>query len=147
MGEGGREWRLRNGSTAHLRHSHCTPLQCPRCACFLQSTLNAFMALGRPAWHHVRVRLQALLALERERGDYPVDPALRNNEELKAQALIPLKNVKMLLPANVGDYTDFYSSRDHAYNVGVMIRGPANALQPNWSVEEGKKGRVKKRIR
>lgn len=95
----------------------------------LQPTLNAFMALGRPAWRHVRERLQALLAAE----DYPgADAALRTNEALKTAVLIPASAVKMQLPATIGDYTDFYSSRDHAYNVGVMIRGPANALQPNW---------------
>ena len=38
----------------------------------------------------------------------------------------------MKLPARIGDYTDFYSSKNHAYNVGVMIRGPENALQANW---------------
>ena len=40
--------------------------------------------------------------------------------------------VIMLLPANIGDYTDFYSSREHATNVGTMFRGKDNALQPNW---------------
>jgi fumarylacetoacetase len=39
----------------------------------------------------------------------------------------------MHLPAKIGDYTDFYSSKSHAYNIGVMIRGKDNALQPNWS--------------
>lgn len=39
----------------------------------------------------------------------------------------------MVLPARIGDYTDFYSSKNHAYNVGVMFRGPENALQPNWT--------------
>ncbi len=95
------------------------------------------MALGRPAWRHVRSRLQALLASPPEGGSqesssYALDASLRTNEDLKAKALLPMKSVRMLLPADIGDYTDFYSSRDHAYNVGVMIRGPANALQPNW---------------
>jgi fumarylacetoacetase len=94
-----------------------------------QATLNAFMALGRPAWVHVRARLQALLAAE----DYPgADPRLRTDAALQARALLPRAAVRMCLPATIGDYTDFYSSRDHAYNVGVMIRGPENALQPNW---------------
>jgi fumarylacetoacetase len=38
----------------------------------------------------------------------------------------------MHLPAKIGDYTDFYSSKNHAYNVGCIIRGPNNAIQPNW---------------
>ena len=96
----------------------------------LQSTLNDFMALGRPAWRAVRVRLQSLFCAEDEAG---ADPALRTNESLRNEALVAIGGVTMHLPASIGDYTDFYSSRDHAYNVGVMIRGPANALQPNWT--------------
>jgi fumarylacetoacetase len=42
------------------------------------------------------------------------------------------KGVKMCMPVEIRDYTDFYSSKNHAYNVGVMFRGPDNALQPNW---------------
>jgi fumarylacetoacetase len=87
------------------------------------------MALGRPSWVHVRTRIQALVAAEGEPG---ADPALRNDEALKAKAVLPMSDVTMQLPASIGDYTDFYSSKDHAYNVGVMFRGPANALQPNW---------------
>lgn len=47
---------------------------------------------------------------------------------------MPQKNAKMHLPANIGDYTDFYSSIDHATNVGTMFRGKENALMPNWYV-------------
>src|SRR6185437_8590304 len=46
--------------------------------------------------------------------------------------LVPMNEVSMLLPADIGDYTDFYSSREHASNVGTMFRGPDKALQPNW---------------
>jgi fumarylacetoacetase len=87
-------------------------------------TLNDFMALGRPAWREVRSRLSRLL-----RHD---EPALRDNAALRERALIPTADVEMLLPAEVGDYTDFYSSREHATNVGTMMRGADNALQPNW---------------
>lgn len=90
-------------------------------------TLNAFMALGRPAWREVRARLHALFS-----DAVGADSALRDDTLLAAAVLIPVDAARMLLPAAVGDYTDFYSSRDHAYNVGVMFRGPANALQPNW---------------
>jgi fumarylacetoacetase len=94
-----------------------------------QSTLNAFMALGRPVWRSVRRRIQELLAGAEEEG---ADAALRTNEELKKKALVPLSEVTMHVPANIGDYTDFYSSREHATNVGIMFRGKDNALQPNW---------------
>ena len=40
--------------------------------------------------------------------------------------------VEMHLPANIGDYTDFYASKNHAFNVGSIIRGPENALAENW---------------
>ena len=98
-------------------------------AALCEPTLNAFMALGRPAWRAVRARLQALLAADGEPG---ADAALRGDAALRARALLPAGAVRLLLPARVGDYTDFYSSRDHAHNVGVMLRGAANALQPNW---------------
>ena len=88
--------------------------------------LNDFMSLGRPVWRSVRSKIQSLLRLND-------DSTLRENTELRSSCLIPSSDVEMKLPARIGDYTDFYSSRDHAYNVGVMIRGPANALQPNWS--------------
>ena len=60
------------------------------------------------------------------------EPALRDNAALRPRALWPLAQVELLLPVEVGDYTDFYSSREHATNVGTMLRGPENALMPNW---------------
>ena len=48
------------------------------------------------------------------------------------RVLVPMSEVSLLLPADIGDYTDFYSSREHATNVGTMFRGPDKALQPNW---------------
>jgi fumarylacetoacetase len=89
-----------------------------------QRTLNTFMASGRAAWRAVRSRLSRLL-----RDD---EPTLRDNAALRARALVPLAEATMLLPAEIGDYTDFYSSREHATNVGIMLRGPENALMPNW---------------
>jgi fumarylacetoacetase len=91
---------------------------------FAAGKLNAFMALGRAAWGEARVAVSRLL-----RAD---EPALRDDSSLKEQALIPQAEVEMLLPAEVGDYTDFYSSREHASNVGTMLRGPDKALMPNW---------------
>ncbi len=91
---------------------------------FDRPALNAFLALGRPAWRAVRTRLQALLAGE--------DPRLKDDPTTMEAAIIPMREATMHLPAEVGDYTDFYSSRQHATNVGAMFRDPANALLPNW---------------
>ena len=91
---------------------------------FSETTLNSFMALGKPAWQEVRARLTELLGKD--------TPTLRDDAALRAKALVPMENVTMHLPARIGDYTDFYSSRDHATNVGTMFRGKENALMPNW---------------
>jgi fumarylacetoacetase len=91
---------------------------------FATDSLNAFMALGRPAWKEARERLSHLL-----RADVA---ELRDNGSLRARVFHPMTEVEMLLPARIGDYTDFYSSREHATNVGIMFRGKENALMPNW---------------
>src|SRR5437870_66005 len=88
------------------------------------ATLNALMALGQPAWHDLRSRISRLLQAD--------EPTLRDDARLRERALVPMAEVEMLLPAHIGDYTDFYSSREHATNVGTMLRGPDNALMPNW---------------
>jgi fumarylacetoacetase len=93
-------------------------------AVFGQPTLNDFLALGRPAWREARAAVSRLLRRD--------EPALRDNADLRASALVRAADVELLLPVEIGDYTDFYSSREHATNVGVMMRGPDNALQPNW---------------
>lgn len=100
-------------------------------ALIVQKTLNDFMAAGRPVWKDVRARVQALFAAPEAAG---ADDRLRASDELRAAALLPAERVSMVLPAHIGDYTDFYSSREHATNVGIMFRGAANALQPNWCV-------------
>ncbi len=87
------------------------------------------MAAGRDAWRDARRVLQSLLA---EPSCPSALSTLRDDEGLKAKALLPASAVEMQLPCTIGDYTDFYSSKDHASNVGVMFRGAANALQPNW---------------
>ena len=88
------------------------------------SSLNAFMALGKPAWTEVRSTLTRLLSHD--------EPTLRDDAALRTAAFVPAASVEMLLPAAIGDYTDFYSSREHATNVGIMLRGADNALQENW---------------
>jgi fumarylacetoacetase len=64
--------------------------------------------------------------------DTPYPDVLKSNSALQKQALIPLSEIKTHLPFKIGDYTDFYAGLNHAYNVGVLFRGPANALQPNY---------------
>jgi fumarylacetoacetase len=91
---------------------------------FSRPALNDFMALGRLAWSEARTTIQELLLAD--------NPRLRDDFELRRQALVPMKDVAMHLPAEIGDYTDFYSSKEHASNVGTMFRGAENALQPNW---------------
>ena len=91
---------------------------------FAESSLNAFMALGRPAWKEARARISELLSVG--------NALLRDDEQLRMKALLPMDEVVMELPAQIGDYTDFYSSREHATNVGIMFRGKDNALMPNW---------------
>ncbi len=91
---------------------------------FRGPTLNALMALGRPAWTAARSALVKLL-----RDD---EPTLRDNAALRDTAFHKQTTVEMVLPAAIGDYTDFYSSREHATNIGIMLRGKDNALQPNW---------------
>lgn len=95
---------------------------------FSQPTLNAFAALGRPSHREVRTYLQNIFA---EDTDHP--DILKENSSLRNEALIPLTEVITHLPLQIGDYTDFYAGRNHAYNVGVLFRGPSNALQPNYS--------------
>eukprot|EP01006_Ploeotia_vitrea_P040112 TRINITY_DN66403_c3_g4_i1.p1 TRINITY_DN66403_c3_g4~~TRINITY_DN66403_c3_g4_i1.p1 ORF type:complete len:457 (-),score=260.06 TRINITY_DN66403_c3_g4_i1:1489-2859(-) len=90
-----------------------------------QQTLNAFMALGHAAWKETRDLLTQWL---RKGGDGSV----RDNTELRQKALVLRSKVQMVLPAQIGDYTDFYASKYHATNVGIMFRGKDNALQPNW---------------
>lgn len=96
----------------------------PGAALFARPRLNEFMAAGRPAWSAVRSRLAQLLDEN--------EPTLRDDAVLRGRVFHEAADCEMLLPAEIGDYTDFYSSRDHATNVGVMFRGPENALMPNW---------------
>ncbi|MCR9252216.1 MAG: fumarylacetoacetase [bacterium] len=91
---------------------------------FNQPFLNDFIGLGRSKTSEVRTKISQLL--EENCGD------LRDNKADKTLALIPMEEVEMLLPIQVRDYTDFYSSEQHAFNVGSMFRDPKNALMPNW---------------
>lgn len=90
---------------------------------FHTSTLNAFMALERCCWQATRKCVTDLLSLTS--GDF----RLRSNHILQQESIFPMSEIRMHLPAEIGDYTDFYSSREHATNVGIMFRGVDNALQ------------------
>ena len=92
---------------------------------FNQPTLNMFIESGKANWSKVRAELQALLSAD--------NPELRDNQALRDQVFFKQSDVKMHMPVNISGYTDFYSSKEHATNVGCMFRDPKNALLPNWS--------------
>ncbi|HEX5864629.1 MAG TPA: fumarylacetoacetase [Casimicrobiaceae bacterium] len=91
---------------------------------FARTELNAFIALGRHAWLAARSRIGELLRYD--------NGELRDNAALRALALVPRRDASMQIPVDIGGYTDFYSSKEHATNVGSMFRDPKNALLPNW---------------
>ena len=91
---------------------------------FNQARLNTLMKKGKSASRQLRNRLSELLSGKEER--------LKNNSADQADILIPIDQVENEMPVDIGDYTDFYSSIEHATNVGTMFRDPDNALLPNW---------------
>ena len=91
---------------------------------FMQDTLNDFISDGKKTWRLVRNRIAEIFDA--------VNPKLRDNEEHKEIVVFKVEEVEMQLPVLIGDYTDFYSSKEHATNVGTMFRDPNNALLPNW---------------
>lgn len=86
--------------------------------------LNPMMKRGKSATRNLRNRLSELL----ESGN----PILRDHTRHREKVLKSQASCEMKLPVQVGDYTDFYSSIEHATNVGTMFRDPDNALLPNW---------------
>ena len=91
---------------------------------FLQDSLNDFIADGRKTWRGVRERISQIFVDQ--------NPALRDHDQHRDQVLFSLDEIEMQLPVDVGDYTDFYASKEHATNVGSLFRDPENALLPNW---------------
>lgn len=91
---------------------------------FTQDTLNDFISLGQKTWRLVRNRISDIF-LE-------ANTQLQNNSKDREKAIFAISDVEMQMPVQVGDYTDFYSSREHATNVGKIFRDPENALLPNW---------------
>jgi len=92
---------------------------------FARDTLNEFIALGRDAWRSVRIQLSNLLSRD--------TATLRDDAALRAKALVRQADARLHLPVEIPGYTDFYSSKEHATNVGSMFRNPKDALLPNWS--------------
>ncbi len=88
---------------------------------FQEPNLNKFLEHDKSIWREVRNKIAEIFDL-------------KNNFKTKIlnQNILFDKNVEMVLPVKIGDYTDFYSSKDHATNVGKMFRDPENALLPNW---------------
>uniref|UniRef100_A0A8C9J252 Fumarylacetoacetase n=1 Tax=Panthera tigris altaica TaxID=74533 RepID=A0A8C9J252_PANTA len=82
------------------------------------------MGLGQAAWREARESLRNLLSTSCAR--------LRDDTDLRRRAFTAQASAAMHLPAAIGDYTDFYSPRQHGTNVGIMFRGGENALMPNW---------------
>ncbi len=91
---------------------------------FMQDTLNDFISDGKKTWRLVRNRLAELFD--------ETNPTLRDNKNHREVVIFKVEDIEMLLPVQIGDYTDFYSSKEHATNVGKMFRDPENALLPNW---------------
>uniref|UniRef100_A0AAY4EBQ8 Fumarylacetoacetase n=1 Tax=Denticeps clupeoides TaxID=299321 RepID=A0AAY4EBQ8_9TELE len=107
-----------------IKHLFTGPVLSAHQDVFGQPTLNALMGLGHEAWKEARGVLKKLLSAN--------ESTLRDDVTLRRRAFAPQISAVMHLPADIGDYTDFYSSRDHATNVGIMFRGKENALMPNW---------------
>jgi fumarylacetoacetase len=91
---------------------------------FQEQHLNSFIELGKQRTNRVRNRLIEILSDE--------NSELKSDPGFFAKVFKKQEDVQMLMPVRVGDYTDFYSSIDHATNIGTMIRDPKNALMPNW---------------
>ena len=111
--------RLRILAEAGLLQSVSIPV-----ADYETKTLNALMRHGKSAMRALRERVSVLLQHD--------NTELQSKTDLCARALVDQNNIEMTMPVEVGDYTDFYSSIDHATNVGTMFRDPDNALLPNW---------------
>lgn len=90
---------------------------------FKSYKLNKFIRLGKAFTRQVRDEISSIFSTE--------NAANKDNQKI-TEALYGVEDVEMLMPVRVGDYTDFYSSEQHAYNVGCMFRDPNNALLPNW---------------
>lgn len=90
---------------------------------FQGKNLNNFLEQKKDSWRSVRNKIGDLFDIENR---------IFKKEFIDKSILFQNKDVEMVMPVKIGDYTDFYSSKDHATNVGKMFRDPENALLPNW---------------
>jgi fumarylacetoacetase len=90
---------------------------------FNQIQINAFIELGKDVWHETRVALQTIFGVENK---------AKYEEKILKGGAHQVSTVRLTMPVFVRDYTDFYSSKNHAMNMGIMFRGKENALMPNW---------------
>lgn len=91
---------------------------------FMQDTLNDFISDGKKTWRLVRNRLAELFD--------ETNPKLRDHKEHRDFVIFDVKDIEMQLPVLIGDYTDFYTSKEHAINIGKIISNPDKALPLNW---------------
>jgi fumarylacetoacetase len=91
---------------------------------FVTTSLERLLALGPTAWRTLRARVHELLDASNDE--------LAGRREVRDQALLPLDTVRPLLPVCPGDYIDFYSSLDHATNMGRILRPGSEPLSDNW---------------
>lgn len=91
---------------------------------FMQDSLNDFISCGKTTWRLIRNRIADIFDSENSK--------LKDHKKHRKVIIYKIKDIEMLLPVDIGDYTDFYSSKEHATNVGTMFRDPDNALLPNW---------------
>lgn len=115
------EWILDLNTISHL---FTGPLLKDKQHVFKEGKLNAFMSLTKPHWIEARNTIQKLLDVNNTK--------LKNDNDLRQKAFVKQSEATMHVPAEVGDYTDFYSSIHHATNVGIMFRSKEDALMPNW---------------
>ena len=91
---------------------------------FMQDNLNDFISDGKKTWRLVRNRIADIFDITNSK--------LQNNKKHQDVVIFKMEDVEMQLPVYIGDYTDFFSSKEHATNTGTMFRDPENALLPNW---------------
>lgn len=115
------EWILDLNTISHL---FTGPLLKDKQHVFKEGKLNSFMSLTKPHWIEARNTIQKLLDVNNTK--------LKNDNDLRQKAFVKQSEATMHVPAEVGDYTDFYSSIHHATNVGIMFRSKEDALMPNW---------------
>ncbi|VDK55170.1 unnamed protein product [Anisakis simplex] len=107
-----------------VKHLFTGPIFSSKQHVFEEETLNAFMSLPREAWREARSQIRSLLSKD--------DKRLSDNSELKSKAIVSQNDAIMHLPAQIGDYTDFFSSIYHANNCGILFLGSKDRLWPNW---------------